>query len=481
MNKIFIEKQLLDLWRRLLGVNNIDSRKDFYEFGGNSFLAIQLLFLIKKEMGINMCPSIVVRRPLNIAYLVKKVQASVCKPLMKSRKEDPFYKDARAVRHLQLKWPVYRHEKIKRILLTGANGFVGVHLLDSLMRQSDCIVYCLVRGKNKKDTGEKLRRSMSFFRLAEINTERLKIITGDLSKTRFGLSHRQFDSFAEKIDVIVHAGAIVNFEMDYAALRMANVNGIKEILRFSARIKPKPIHYISSLAVLGIDHAKKIKHEYAEDRVVNGKPKSAYAQTKLVAEKYIEFSMKRGLQANVYRLGEVAPSTLTGIPNPKSLHHFFIKACQTLLAYPRGSPCFDYIPVDFVADCIVKIVMNDKKQPYGKLFHICHPKGVSFDRFFKLLSNGGQIIRPLGGKSFLNFLKKQPPYTQEIAMLKLFIEKQILRRRGCHHPFEPFFLKEMSAISTKNIYETMKKQQSVFPVINKQMLAHYIFYLKLSG
>ncbi|MCE5348142.1 MAG: amino acid adenylation domain-containing protein [Bacteroidales bacterium] len=46
------EKELLDIWKKLLRIENISIQDNFFEVGGNSLLAINLATLISKEFGI---------------------------------------------------------------------------------------------------------------------------------------------------------------------------------------------------------------------------------------------------------------------------------------------------------------------------------------------------------------------------------------------------------------------------------------------
>lgn len=480
MKKIIIKEKLVQLWKDLLKLDRINSKQDFYELGGNSFLAIQLLFMIKKEIGVELLPSNLIKRPLTIQYLVGLVTSRTRRRLpQKKLINDIFYNDLKHSKYLQFVWRPYECKKIMAIFLTGANGFVGAHLLDSLLKNTNYTIYCLIHSSNEKLAWEKLQSALSFFGLSLPDHLRVKIVCGDLSQPYFALSRLQFNNLAQKIDVIIHCGAIVNFEMSYLDLKPVNINGTREILRLSATIKSKPVHYISSLAVLGIDHAKKINNVYYENNLNKFKPISAYAQTKFIAEKSIKFGIKRGLKANIYRLGEVAPSRTTGMPNPKALHHLFIKACKIIGFFPKSIVKIDYLPVDFVADFIIKIIILENKNLLGKVFHLCHPQGISFAKIFEYLARQGTKIKSLNGQNFLYSLECQSSSISAVATLKLFFGKQ--KKFNSNNLFEQFFLKEMRYISMENTKKIMKITKLTFPVLNSKTLAAYISYLRLDS
>lgn len=60
---------------------------------------------------------------------------------------------------------------------------------------------------------------------------RIEIISGDLSKPRFGLDEFKFKQLAAEISCIYHCGAWVNGAFDYLALKPINVNG-KQFMYF---------------------------------------------------------------------------------------------------------------------------------------------------------------------------------------------------------------------------------------------------------
>lgn len=474
---LIVEKKLIQLWKDLLKLDNIDSKQDFYQLGGNSFLAIQLLYNIKNEIGVELPISSFIRRPMTIDYLMKILNNNSSQFSLKNIINDSFCNDVKNIKHDPLIWPSYEYKKIQTIFLTGGSGFIGAHILNSLLRNSNYRIYCLVHSPNEKLGWKKLQDTMLFFRLSQLNHQRIRVVAGDLSKKKFGLSPQAFNSLAEKVDIIIHAGAVVNFEMSYSDLKPVNINGTREILRLSATVKSKPVHYISSLAVLGIDHSKKTTIIYSENDLSKLKPVSTYAQTKLIAERNIRFGIKNGLKANVYRLGEIAPASLTGVPNPKALHHLFIKGCNIIGIYPKSSVKIDYLPVDFVADFIVKIIVSENKLLLGKVFQLCHPYGLSFDQIFKLSIRQGFKIKSMNGRLFINQLKQQSACAPEAAALKLFLEKEKLKKFNVDNIFESFFLKEMKYVSMENTKDAIKKLKLTFPILNDKALSSYLLYL----
>src|ERR1700748_2385373 len=149
--------------------------------------------------------------------------------------------------------PAWRRPR--QILLTGATGVFGVHLLRELLGDPR----------------------------APRHLHRVVPLAGDLAQPGLGLSPVVFAELARTLDVIHHAGAQVNFIYPYEDLRAANVAGTRELIRLAGLSRGVPLHYISSTAVLAgmgaagvravtedtpLDHADQLGMGYIETKYV---------------------------------------------------------------------------------------------------------------------------------------------------------------------------------------------------------------------
>ena len=83
-------------------------------------------------------------------------------------------------------------------------------------------------------------------------------------RPRLGLSTGEFRELARSIDVIYHAGALVNFIYPYEELRAANVAGTREVIRLAGLCRGIPVHYVSTTAVLaglGVEGVREVTEE----------------------------------------------------------------------------------------------------------------------------------------------------------------------------------------------------------------------------
>ena len=121
------------------------------------------------------------------------------------------------------------------ILVTGATGFLGSHLVAALLRQTQREVLCLVRARDDASAQTRL-------------PERVRAVAGDIGEPQLGLTAERYAALQLRVGSIFHCAAAVDWSRSYESLRAANVFGTLDLLRFASRGPRKSFHYISSTA-----------------------------------------------------------------------------------------------------------------------------------------------------------------------------------------------------------------------------------------
>ncbi|MFI1700859.1 thioester reductase domain-containing protein [Streptomyces bobili] len=243
----------------------------------------------------------------------------------------------------------------RRILLTGATGFLGSHMLLDLLRHSDAHVYCLVRGADEEAATARLAAQLRTYRLpwnAEVR-RRVTVLPGDIRRPRLGLSDELWHTLAHELDSVVGVAAAVDFLRGYQSLRASNVLGTLTLAELAATGRPKPLHHISSIAVfneVGISSMGEDDPFAHVDRLVAG-----YDQSKWAAEAALRRARDHGLIVSALRPGGIGGHTKTGAYNPQDLSSGLISAFGRF----RTVPAFRYLnaaPVDWVSRVAVAVV-----------------------------------------------------------------------------------------------------------------------------
>ncbi|MYY83935.1 MULTISPECIES: thioester reductase domain-containing protein [unclassified Streptomyces] len=146
----------------------------------------------------------------------------------------------------------------RTVLLTGANGYLGRFLALEWLRAlapAGGRLIALVRGKDAVAARQRLDAAYDsgdpelVRTYEELAAAHLEVVAGDMAEPRLGLDEAAWDRLADEVDLIVHAGAVVNHLLPYPHLFDANVVGTAEVVRLALTRRMKPITYISSVGV----------------------------------------------------------------------------------------------------------------------------------------------------------------------------------------------------------------------------------------
>lgn len=257
--------------------------------------------------------------------------------------------------------PAYSPE---RVLLTGATGFLGAHLLRTLLAETGAEVLCLVRDSGSGDMAwRRVRRSLERYRLwDDALGARMHTVTGDLSQPGLGLTAAGQAMIGSAVDAVYHAAADVNWVSPYGALRAANVIATRELLRLACRGRSKAFHFISSLSVC---HAAGERRFIAEDDDPFGsidRLPLGYARSKCVAEALVRQARARGLRASIHRPALLTGDSATGLSKHDDLVSALFKGCIQMGAAPDLDWRVDAVPVDQAARAIVHLSLTGPRE-----------------------------------------------------------------------------------------------------------------------
>lgn len=349
-----LERAVLRVWEQVLGVSGLSTHDDFFERGGQSLQTIQVANRLSVELGREIPVAMVFRHP-TVAALAGALEAA-SSAAERGGSHDAMLADAELPEDVVPRSlaPSGAPQGPRKVVLTGASGFIGAHLLHELLTQTDAQVVCLVRAESAAHAAARIQQALVAQRLpTDAIASRVIAVPADLALPRCGLSAERFGELAAECDAVYHNAAVVSVMRDYRSLRAANVLGTREVLRLSAAVRPKPVHHVSTLAVAP---PIAISPEVPE-AFVPPHPglRDGYQQSKWAAERLVQQAAERGLPAAVYRLGRVVGALGTGIVNEQDLVFRLLRAGLPAGLLPDLDVREVWTPVDYVARAIVRL------------------------------------------------------------------------------------------------------------------------------
>ncbi|TGJ83472.1 hypothetical protein E0Z10_g5290 [Xylaria hypoxylon] len=275
------------------------------------------------------------------------------------------------------------------VFVTGSTGFVGAFMVHEFMKRG-IAVYCLVRASSLDQAQEYIVEALKQYSLWKSEYEPLlNTVVGDLAQPLLGLCEAEFDDLANRVDAILHSGALVDWMRPLEDYVGPNILGTHEILRLADYGRGKAVHFISTISTLPIHGGYGLTEHDGE---------YGYGTSKYLAERMIMAARFRGAKTSSYRLPFVAASATNGhfrLDRGDFLNNLICGSLD-LGAFPSiNADLSTVLPVDYLCSTIATIMVEDQ-QRVGEDYDFVNPQAPTFDHFFKVMgtASGGKDIVP---------------------------------------------------------------------------------------
>ena len=275
--------------------DEIDPARSFHDQGGDSLMCVDLILALEGSY----------RRHVDFDWALNLPLARLHQLLAEPQGAAPVADFAR-----------------KGILLTGATGFLGRHVLAAALERlpEGEVIYCLIRPRNR----DPQRRLDAIAQALNAPPQRLVAVVGTIDEARFGLAGGQYAALAGQVRSVIHCAATVNLAVDRARMEAWSQTGIHTIVQF-CRDAGADLRFSSSSAVF-----PETGGPWPEAATGLFPGCSGYGAAKIAAEAEIAAS---GIPAAIVRL----PSLYDlDAPNPKDICEIVLAACRDAASIPAG-------------------------------------------------------------------------------------------------------------------------------------------------
>ncbi|MFO0355602.1 MAG: NAD-dependent epimerase/dehydratase family protein [Sphingobacteriaceae bacterium] len=218
-------------------------------------------------------------------------------------------------------------EDTKQIVITGATGFIGQHLLEDLLPLNYRITI-ITRDPNKS---------------VRVKSDKIKVIKADLNDE--GSLVKAF----EGADVVVNLAAELR-QLD--VIEKTNVQGTHYLVNALKMNNVKQCIHLSSVGVVGMQYSMK-PVEVTENSECD--PKNDYERTKLASEQIL----KNAVKDSDCNLSILRPTNVFGEHHPKkALFQLFSKLKSSSFFVTTNAAVVNYVYVKDVTAVIINAIQN---------------------------------------------------------------------------------------------------------------------------
>ncbi|QDQ28450.1 SDR family oxidoreductase [Chitinimonas arctica] len=250
--------------------------------------------------------------------------------------------------------------------VTGATGFIGNNLVQTLLQKRKGKIYALVR----KESLEKFDTIKARWGK---DADRVIAVVGELGKPKLGISAKDIAELKGKIKHFFHLAALYDLTATAEQQLEANVNGTRHAVQLAEAVEAGIFHHTSSIASAGL-----YEGVFSEDMFEEaGKLNHPYFRTKHDSEAIVRKECKRPWR--VYRPGIVVGSSKTGEIDKIDGPYYFFKVLQKMRKIlPPWMPAIgidggriNIVPVDYVVEAMDHIAHLAGHN--GECFHLTDP------------------------------------------------------------------------------------------------------------
>lgn len=447
-----MQQKVAEIWAAVLP--NITARmltpkSNFFEEGGHSILAQQMLFNVRREWKDIDIPMSAIFQSQTLEAFATEIEYAQDptglrldqNPHSSSANVDEAY--SADARDLAGKLPATIPKSISSetagtAFLTGATGFLGSYILHTLLESNkEMRVIAHVRCKDFTAGLQRLRGIAETYGLwREDWSNRVEVVPGDIAQPQLGMSSDDWDRISNEADLIIHNGAQVNWMLPYSSLRAANVLSTMECVTLCTSGKPKRLAFVSSTSTLDTDYYVSLSQKslasggsgVLESDDLEGSAKglgTGYGRSKWASEYIVREAGRRGLTGVVIRPGYITGDPTSGFSVTDDFLLRLWKGCIQVQARPDiPGNTLNQVPVTHVSRVVVASILHPPVEPLGVVQVTSHPR-LTTNEWLASLETYGYDVPQVPYREWCSLLQDyvadaSNTESRELALLPLF-------------------------------------------------------------
>ncbi|WP_300672017.1 non-ribosomal peptide synthetase [Desulfoluna sp.] len=369
-----LQQTLCSIFGMVLGMETVGINDDFFAVGGTSISAAKVAMkCITQKISITYSDIFEHKTVRKLAEFVESDMAEamttndVIKNFNYERITPMLAKNT--VTHL----PELQCNALEDIIITGANGFLGIHILKEFLDHYEGRVTCFIR-KGRLDSVEERMKTMLFYYFDQdfgpLFGKRIFCVEGDITDVQSVMALKSISA-----KTLINCAACVKHFVADDSLEKINVTGVKNLITLCKKTD-KQLIQISTVSVGGDgkNNTPPVEKRIMENELFFGQDlENAYIHSKFLAERAVVSAIAQdGLNAKIMRVGNLMSRHSDGEFQINFLTNGFmrsLKGYKYLGKFPVSAmnSSVEFSPIDVTADAILKLSETNRE------FTVFHP------------------------------------------------------------------------------------------------------------
>ncbi|MBR4460049.1 MAG: amino acid adenylation domain-containing protein, partial [Paludibacteraceae bacterium] len=356
------EKLFCDIFASVLSMDKVGATDNFFELGGTSLMVTRVIIEADKA-GKHIAYADLFSHPTPQQLAAMSGETTGNEDTTDTAVTDFDYtpiQELIAGNNLQTFASGSQHP-LGNVLLTGATGYLGIHILHELIGSDAESITCLVRGKTREEAERRLRTLLFYYfgqRFDDLFGSKLFVFNGDVTQDLSELLASAINN-QPSITTVINCAANVKHFSKGTDIEDVNIGGAQRCVDFCLKTGAAFVH-VSTTSIGGLWTNPDMPPVLSERNIYFGQYLgNQYIHSKFLAERLIlDAIVHKGLRAKIMRVGNLAARSYDGefqIKFSTNSHMGRIKIFNMLGCCPfeQFDQPTEFSPIDETARAIV--------------------------------------------------------------------------------------------------------------------------------
>ncbi|ANE22535.1 hypothetical protein AAY81_04685 [Denitrobacterium detoxificans] len=405
-----MEQVFCDIFSEILGVPDVGATDSFFETGGTSLMAIRVTVEAEKR-GWVVSYADVFANPTPRALAALCGEGGVDAGAVSAETTEDHDAEIADYDYSAIDDLLSRNNlrafiegdcrPLGNILLAGAVGYLGIHVLHEFLEHYDGVAYCLLRAHGDISAEQRLKHQLFYYferNYSELFGSRIIVVEGDVT------APLQLPN-GTRVDTVVNCAAVVKHFSSGTEIEDVNVGGVENLVGYCLANGASLVQVSTgSTMKCPLVPGASIMGKTTERQLYVGQDlKNKYTRSKFLAERIVlDAVATKGLSGKVMRVGNLAPRTTDGEfqinystnASMGRLKSFAMLGCAP---FDQLDASLEFSPIDQTARALLLLAQTP---PACVVFHPFNHHRVFMNDIFAAMHAAGLEVRPVEREEF---------------------------------------------------------------------------------